>query len=126
MLELVAFQEKVLVFVSGSAWVAFIRRSVQPAGHWQSQSFVVRPIAHGHYPPRETMAIPNDQVGKQIEYSKRVPAIAAKMRVSRSRPLPQPLHGQLDVLRLQLAPALDLGPVAVLREVLQVFPAHAL
>ena len=28
----------------------------------------------------------NGQVGKQIEYSKKVPAIAAKMRVSRSRP----------------------------------------
>jgi hypothetical protein len=52
MLELVAFQEKVLVFVSGSAQIGSAGR------HWQSQSFVVRPIAHGHYPPRETMAIP--------------------------------------------------------------------
>src|SRR6476620_3796224 len=58
MLELVAFQEKVLVFVSGSAWVAFIRRSVPPAGIGKARVSWSRPIAHGHYPPRETMAIP--------------------------------------------------------------------
>jgi hypothetical protein len=35
--------------------------------------------------------------------------------------LAQPLHGEFDVLRLQVAPALDLGLVAVLREALKVF-----
>src|SRR6266481_9655109 len=35
--------------------------------------------------------------------------------------LPQPLHGEFDILRLQVAPALDLGLVAVLREALEVF-----
>src|SRR5260221_8396351 len=35
--------------------------------------------------------------------------------------LPQPLHGELDILRLQLAPALDLSLIAVLGEALEVF-----
>src|SRR6266851_146905 len=35
--------------------------------------------------------------------------------------LAQPLHGEFDVLRLQLAPALDLSLVMVLGEALEVF-----
>src|SRR5258705_13519905 len=33
----------------------------------------------------------------------------------------QPLHGELDILGLQFAPALDFGLVAVLREALEIF-----
>src|SRR5260370_20429597 len=35
--------------------------------------------------------------------------------------LAQPLHRELDVLRLQLAPALDFGLITVLREALEIF-----
>ena len=40
--------------------------------------------------------------------------------------LPQPLHGEFDILRLQVAPALDLGLVAVFREVLEIFCSELL
>ncbi len=66
--------------------------------HWQSQSFVVAsncswPLSSARNDGDSRIlnnhrCSSNDQVGKQIEYSKRVPAIAAKMRVSRSRPAP--------------------------------------
>src|SRR5258705_221122 len=35
--------------------------------------------------------------------------------------LPQPLHGEFDVLRLQMPPAFNLSLVAILREALKVF-----
>ena len=35
--------------------------------------------------------------------------------------LAQPPHGVFDILRLQLAPAFDLGPVLLLREPLEIF-----
>ena len=35
--------------------------------------------------------------------------------------LPQPLHSELDILRLQLAPAFDLSPIARLGEALEIF-----
>src|SRR5258705_9061756 len=40
--------------------------------------------------------------------------------------LPQPLHGEFDVLRLQMAPALDLRLVSVLREALEIFRSELL
>jgi hypothetical protein len=40
--------------------------------------------------------------------------------------LPQPLHREFDILRLQVAPALDLGLVAVFREVLEIFCSELL
>src|SRR5258708_39763092 len=36
--------------------------------------------------------------------------------------LPQPLHGEFDILRLQVAPALELGLVPLVREALVIFP----
>ena len=38
-----------------------------------------------------------------------------------SNRLAQPLHGELDILRLQMAPALDFGLVSILWEALEVF-----
>src|SRR6266403_1171760 len=35
--------------------------------------------------------------------------------------LPQPLHGELDILRLQMAPALDHGLIPLLWEALEIF-----
>ena len=34
--------------------------------------------------------------------------------------LPQPFHGEFDILRLQMAPALDLGHVPIFREALKI------
>src|SRR5258707_12097988 len=36
--------------------------------------------------------------------------------------LPQPLHGEFDILRLQVAPAFELGLVPLVREALVIFP----
>jgi hypothetical protein len=33
----------------------------------------------------------------------------------------QPLQSELDIVRLQMAPALDLGLVSILREALEIF-----
>ena len=35
--------------------------------------------------------------------------------------LAQPLHSEFDIVRLQVAPALDLGQVSILREALEIF-----
>ena len=35
--------------------------------------------------------------------------------------LPQPLHGEFDILRLQVPPALDLGLVPIFRKALEIF-----
>ena len=38
--------------------------------------------------------------------------------------LPQPFHHELDILGLNLSPALDLGVIPVLRVMPEVFPGH--
>src|ERR1700722_11288057 len=38
--------------------------------------------------------------------------------------LPQPFHHELDILGLDLSPALDLGVIPVLRVMPEVFPGH--
>jgi hypothetical protein len=38
----------------------------------------------------------------------------------------QPLHNEFDIVRLQMAPALDLGQVLILREALEVFRGERL
>jgi len=35
--------------------------------------------------------------------------------------LPQPLHSEFDILRLQMAPSLDFGLVSIFREALEIF-----
>ena len=40
--------------------------------------------------------------------------------------LAQPLHGELEVLRLEMAPALDLGLVTIFRKALEIFRCQLL
>jgi hypothetical protein len=83
----------------------------------QAVPLMPHPLAEdGRLPPQDEDARPAVTTGDGVETFGQ-----QKWESATLDRLPQPLHGEFDILRLQLAPAFYLSPLAVLREALQVF-----
>jgi hypothetical protein len=83
----------------------------------QAVPLMPHPLAEdGRLPPQDEDARPAVTTGDEVETFGQ-----QKWESATLDRLPQPLHGELDILRLELAPAIHFSLVAIFRETLEVF-----